>query len=395
VKLLSVSNLYPRPDQPQLGMFNAQLFSAFAETDSVDNLCLVPEWRLWRWARIRGWHCPAKGGPSTRYVPVFYLPVVGRGVSHRTYASSLRRAGLAALSADADVVYASWMYPDGAALGMALPVAKPLWLMVLGSDTLHLEHAPRRRAILAAANRARGIVCVCRALAERMIDMGVANEKVHVVPNGVDTTMFRPVPRPEAFERLRSSGAPAMDRIDAASPLILFIGNLVPVKGPDVMLRAWAEFMKSTASGMPDSGTPRLLFIGDGPMRAALQRSAHELGVADSVCFAGARSHGELPLWLNAASGLCLTSRNEGMPNVVLEALAVGLPVVATDVGACREMLEGRRTAWLAPTEDTGALASALDDVLRIAPDTGRNSGPGRSWHDQAREILGMIRGRG
>jgi len=313
-------------------------------------------------------------------------------MSHRTYAASLRRAGFDTRFASADVVYASWLYPDGAALAIALRGAGPLWLMVLGSDTFHLEYGPRCRAILAAAERAQGVVCVCRTLAERMIDAGAAKDKVHVVPNGVDTETFHPVPRSEAFGRLRQSEVFSGRRIDASSPLVLFIGNLVHVKGPDIMLRAWAGLMDAGTFAPPHSDTPVLVFIGDGPRRSELERMVAGLGVADSVCFAGARPHGELPLWLNAAAGLCLTSRSEGMPNVVLEALAVGLPVVATDVGACREMLSACETSWVVPEGEPATVAAALAEMLRIPPDAGRSVPECRSWRDQAREVLGLMR---
>lgn len=395
MRLLTIGNLYPRPDQLQRGMFNAQLFGALAETDSVENVCLVPEWRVWRWGRVRRWRSPVKGGPPTRYVPVFYLPVVGRGNSHRTYASSLRRSGLASWSAAADAVYVPWIYPDGAATAAALVHDKPLWLMALGSDTLHLEHVSRRGAILAAAHRAQGIICVCRLLADRMINAGVPEEKVHVVPNGVDTMKFHPMPRDEAFDQLRRSGAIADRGLDASATLILFIGNLVPVKGPDVMLRAWAELMTKHAPALAHSHTTILVFIGVGPMRPELVRIARELGVADSVRFAGVRPHEELPLWMNAAAGLCLTSRGEGMPNVVLEALAAGLPVVATDVGACGEMLAGVDGSRVVPADGVNEIAGGLRELLQAPPDTERDPGICRVWHDQAREILELMSGDG
>ena len=388
MKLLTVSNLYPRPDQPHRGLFNAQLFKAFSETETVANICLVPEWRVWRWAGIRAWECPVSG-PGTRYEPVFYLPAVGRSFSHRTYAASMARVGR--FAADADVTYVSWAYPDGAAVARVIPPDALLWLMVLGSDTFHLDHAGRRSVLVDTCARAEGVVCVCRDLAQRMVRAGVAKAKVHVAPNGVDPVKFHPLPREEALDGLRRSGGLANLLIDEASPLVLFVGNLVPVKGPDTMLRAWAEFSHSQTPMPRCSHAPILLFLGDGPMRGELDRMARELGVAGTVRFAGSCPHDELPLWMNVAAGLCLTSRSEGMPNVVLEALAVGLPVVATDVGACREMLSGKETARIVPEGDTMSVASALDEVLRIRPDTARRSSKCRSWRDQAREILGLM----
>ena len=82
MNILTITNLYPRPDQPQRGLFNAQFFAALqAETDvEVRTICLVPEWRIWRWKNIRAW-----SDDSTFYLPVFYIPVIGRNISWWTY----------------------------------------------------------------------------------------------------------------------------------------------------------------------------------------------------------------------------------------------------------------------------------------------------------------------
>jgi teichuronic acid biosynthesis glycosyltransferase TuaC len=388
MNILTISNLFPRPDRPRLGMFNQQLFRGFTQilgAGHVDNLCLVPEWRAWRWAGIRKWRPPEAVGVPTRYVPAGYFPVVGRDWSGRLYARALMTEN--SLFEAADAVYAAWLYPDGvAAVRVAAIAGKPAWIMVQGSDTFHLRSTCRRRAILDACREAAGLVCVSAGLAERLIDAGVDQAKVHVVPNGVDAERFRYRDRAEAREQLKwqASG------VGAADPVALFVGNLFPVKAPDLFVRTAAMLKQQPVTSNPGL---RFVMLGDGPMRKRLQRLARELGINDRVVFAGSRPHDEIAWWLNAADVLCLTSRSEGMPNVVREALASGLPVVATDVGACRDMLADEPHACVVPSGDASGIAKAIVDVLSKPVDRSSLSLRHRdwSWTDQARRILQLM----
>jgi glycosyltransferase involved in cell wall biosynthesis len=429
MRIITISNLYPRPDQQQRGMFNAQLFASMermrgqrmgdkgSNAGNLTNICLVPEWRIWRWPRIRRWRAPAAGiggqesgvkgqgadgeGASvvqrTIYQPVFYIPVLARSLSWWSYGWTM--GGLKPLARECDVVFSTWLYPDGVtATRLATACGKPAWIMVQGSDTFHLDHPFRRSVILDACNKATGIVCVWKGLAERLIAAGVDTGKVHVVPNGVDTASFFYRDAKSAGEQLaQRSGIldQTLERIGERK-IVLFVGNLVSVKGPDIMLDAFASVVGHLSSV--------LLVLGDGPMMRFLEERARELGVADSVFLLGSRSHQEVALWMNVADCLCLPSRSEGMPNVVLEALASGLPVVATDVGAVRELLEGEPEAKVVEAKEQEkrgggealpiSIAEALADMLARPGDRRKISQRGcarGSWHAQATKILELL----
>ena len=145
-----------------------------------------------------------------------------------------------------------------------------------------------------------------------------------------------------------------------AENVVLCVGNQVPVKGVDVLIDAW-EQVRSRCPGA------RLCLVGDGPLRGRLERTCRARGYGSSVVFVGGRPHDEVPLWMNAADCLCLPSRSEGMPNVVLEALASGLPAVANRHPVLEWMTGGGGlcTDLAAP----GALADALASLTpgRIA----------------------------
>ena len=435
--LTTVSNLYPRPDQPNRGIFNAQQFLALARVGCrasagtsagervsgvgcrVSNICLVPEWRVWRWPRIRRWSDPFTDQLNTRYIPAFYVPLVGRNQSWRTYARGLRAykghsscSGICENAARDEAqtsgfgvftnaatdhrplsaILATWLYPDCvAAARLAEELGVPVWFKVHGSDRFHLEAPGRRNRILAACEQAKGIICVCRSLADALAAAGVPEEKLHVVPNGVDTDLFRYRSKQDAAAVLQQRLPAGLIRDSAVrSGTVLFVGNLLPVKGPDILLRAW----RCLVSDGPPSTVHRLLLIGSGPMQARLQQQATHLGITDSVIFLGGRPHDEIPLWMNVADCLCLSSRSEGMPNVVLESLASGLPVVATDVGACRELLAGESRCHVVAREDPEAMATAIQQVLELDPDRkalASEHGDRLSWDASARRLLEVI----
>ena len=441
MNILTITNLYPRPDQPQRGLFNAQVFTALHAVDGVDvqNICLVPEWRIWRWKKIRGW-----SDDSTFYLPVFYLPVIGRNISWWTYgwgmtenvgAKALLPSGLRkerGFKTDADVVLATWLYPDCvAACGLARQYGKPIWFKVQGSDVMHLENQVRRRKILEACEYATGIICVSSSLAETLKSAGVEEKKVFVVPNGVDGEMFHYRSKEDAREELRRRGAECVDDIVAKKKIVLFVGNLVHVKGVDLLVRAWgrgrrAEEKTPAVLGQQKAPDPKLggslccsgeegreksvkirevggavlVVIGEGKMRGRLERMVKRLGIEDTVVFMGVRLHDEVALWMNVADCLCLPSRAEGMPNVLLEAVASGLPVVATDVGGSAEVIMNREDCRLVEVCDRDEntirnISEALMDgekklTTKIAKGTKGEAG---TWTDTAREMLKLMEG--
>ena len=414
MKLLTITNLYPRPDNPTLGMFNAQLFREMAEyltpgpkpssgqesdlrsqTSDLRNICLVPEWRVWRWKAIREWKAPGESEPfKTRYLPVFYVPVLGRNWSGLTYSHSLN--GVRSEIRAADVVYSTWLYPDGIAVAnLSKTMGVPSWIMVMGSDTFHLRTSSRRNAILSACEKTEGLICVCNTLARRLVEEGVSADKVHVVPNGVDRDIFQYRDKKQASGMLPgdvSEGEWLSEVLEDRAELVLFVGNLVSVKAPDIMIKSFERFQKTTQSHK----RVHLLFIGDGPMMSSVRECIRERGLEGMVHLLGRRSHEEVSLWMNLADCLCLCSRSEGMPNVVLESLASGLPVVATDVGACREMLGREQYGRIVDVDDTGEMAASLSEVLSVNVDrTSMASRHGkRSWSDQAKDILSLLKKR-
>ncbi len=187
------------------------------------------------------------------------------------------------------------------------------------------------------------VVAVSGPIGETLVDLGIPRERVHVVPNAWRPP-GDPLPRPEARRELGAGGDEAV---------IGWVGRLFPIKGCDVFLRALA---KTTSEGWVAH------VVGDGPERERLELLAEQLGLGDRVRFAGA-----IPNAARLFSGLdlyVLSSRSEGTPMVLLEAMGAGVPIVATSVGGVPDVIAPPDQGWLVPPENPEALAGAIDSAL-------------------------------
>ncbi|HET6348076.1 MAG TPA: glycosyltransferase family 4 protein [Candidatus Krumholzibacteria bacterium] len=185
---------------------------------------------------------------------------------------------------------------------------------------------------------------------------------IQVIHNGVDIDAYHAA---EGNERARARDALGLPR---EGVVLVTVASLKSAKNIDVLLRASAGWLRSGADA-------RLVLVGGGPDRAALESLAEQLGVRDRVLFTGVRD--DIPDILRAADALVLPSKwgTETFPNVVLEAMASGLAVITTDVGSVREMVEVNASALVVPPDDEAALKDAIE---RVAGDAALRSSMGR-----------------
>ena len=165
-------------------------------------------------------------------------------------------------------------------------------------------------------------------------------------------------------------------------------GNLVEVKGVEHLLRA---FQPLCTDDSPQGVS--LVIVGDGSLRGALESLAQELGIKDRVLFQGRRPHDEVPLWLNAADVLCLPSLHEGCPNVLLEALACDVRIVASNVGGVPDILDTPDKGWLAKPGDPADLARCLR--LALAAPLPRERMKPMSWDQNAEKLYAILNLKG
>ena len=186
-----------------------------------------------------------------------------------------------------------------------------------------------------------------------MRSLGFDGGRLHVMRNGVDLQQFEPLPTAAMRQALGLSGG----------PLLLSVGNLVAHKGHGLVLEALARLRAD-----PAWADARLLLVGAGPDAAQFKAQAQALGIADAVRWVGQVPHADLKQWYSAADVLVLASSREGWPNVLLEAMACGTPVVASDVGGVREIVQASPAGRVVAQRTPDAFAAALADLLANPP---------------------------
>lgn len=347
-KGLFVSNLFPDAVEDYRGLDNATVLGLLADRFTfralVPRPCLPWQKQPWQSRDAEAWCRP-------EYLPVPYLPKIGSLANHHLMHRTLRKA-MMRLHADYkfEFVLASWLYPDGWAVSqVAAEMNLPVVTIAQGTDVhVYLTMRGRRAKVVEAVEGSVATITRSESLRRLLVDAGCDASCIRTIWNGTDTDSFHPRDRLEVRRQLG---------VDPKASVVLFVGNLLPVKDPTLLLDA--------VSGM----SAELVMIGAGPLEGALKRQAQDLGMATRVRFLGSQPSDAIARWMNAANLLCLTSHNEGLPNVVIEAMASGLPVVATDVGGIHELVDRPERGRLV-SRTLADIREAIADFLQATPST-------------------------
>lgn len=210
------------------------------------------------------------------------------------------------------------------------------------------------------------VVATTRETVAEAIAFGIPAARVHLLGNGVDIETFAPS---DQAARMAMKAALGL----GSSPVVLYVGRLSAVKNPAGLLRAWASVCGNLASGW------KLVMVGDGPERPAIEALVSELELSDQVVIAGRQN--DVERWMQAADLYVLPSQCEGLSNALLEAMASGLPVVATRVSGVTELIEETGAGLVVDVGDTLDLGRSL---ARLAGDPEQRTNMGR----QARRTI-------
>ena len=388
IRLLTFSTLYPSSVRPGHGIFvetrlRELLASGEVEVRVVAPVPWFPSTAL-RWGDYaRMARTPAREmhhGIDVLHPRYALPPRVGMTIAPLSLALAAAKAllQLQREGFDFDLIDAHYYYPDGVAAALlARWFNKPLTITARGTDlNLIPQYTLPRRMMQWAASTAQASIGVSNALVNVLRGWGIADERLHVMRNGVDLQRFRPLPQSEARGRLGLTGA----------PLLLSVGNLVALKGHDIAIDALARLL-------PKFPQARLVIVGQGPEKGRLLDHAQRLGVADRVTLAGAQPNAELLHWYSAADVFVLASSREGWANVLLEAMACGTPVVATDICGTPEVVRPASGGRLV-ARDAAALSAAIESLMAEKPDRAavRRYAEGFSWQATTAAQLALFR---
>lgn len=384
MKLLTFSTLFPNTVTPAHGIFVETRLRYLLGSGQVQSRVVAPvPWfpsanpRFGSYAKFAA--IPAhevRHGIDVQHPRYALLPKIGMNVAPALMMRGVKSAVGRIIDEgyDFDVIDAHYFYPDGvAAVMLGKYFNKPVVITSRGTDINLIPQFPiARRQILWAAREASAIITVCQALKDEMVSLGVDAAKVTPLRNGVDLERFAPADRAAARAQLGMQGF-----------TMISVGVLDPRKSHDLGIRALTM--------LPDAS---LWIAGSGPERERLQALAVELKVADRVRLLGPIAQTELKTYYNAADVMLLASSREGWANVLLESMACGTPVVASNVWGTPEVVGAPAAGVLMKERTARGIADAVTALRASYPahaDT-RRYAEGFSWDDTTRGQLDLFK---
>lgn len=317
----------------------APMAKGAAQRETINGVAI----QRYRYAPARNWETLATPGaimPNLQKNPWLYLLVPGFFIAQFiALVSVLRRESF-------DVIHCHWLIPQGFVVALASLFIRmpPVLITCHGADAFTLDFSIFKILKTWILNKASSTTVVSKEIAARLRDR--TPKRLDHIPMGVDLAHFQSKPRSPN-----------------AAPVILYAGRLAAKKGVSLLLQAVADERIARFDA-------RLRIIGNGPLLESLQMEARQLGLYDRVTFAGPLPHSELAAEMHAADIFCAPfviandGDREGTPTVLLEAAAAGLPIVTSDVGGCRDIIENGDSGWLLPPGDKEALVQALQEAL-------------------------------
>jgi glycosyltransferase involved in cell wall biosynthesis len=383
VKILTFSTLYPDSSRPGHGIFVETRLRYLIASGQIESRVVAPvPWfpfkhpRFGEYAAYAGvpkretWHDIDVYHPRYPLIPKFGMTpaplMIAMAVKNQF--EKIIREGF-----DFDIIDAHYFYPDGVAAAiLAKWLGKPVVITARGTDlNLIPQFRLPRKMIQWAARESSAMITVCQALKDVLVQLGVEDSKVTVLRNGVNLELFSP---PASRESLRRD-------LGIEGKTILSVGYLIARKGHDLVIAALEQ--------LPDV---KLLIAGDGPEKSNLVTLADSLGVRERVAFLGSLNQDSLRNYYRAVDMLVLASSREGWANVLLESMACGTPVVATNIWGTPEVVRSPEAGILVERRPPD-IASAIRLLYENYPDrhATRRYAEQFSWDDTTQGQLDIF----
>ena len=382
MKIIVYTSLFPNHLNPDFGIFIKNRMFNFAKLDGCEIVVVAPVPYCPPWKFLGKWYEFSKikkiemmQGVTLyhpRYLLVPKISMIIHGLS--MFLSSINTFKKIKKEFSFDLIDAHYVYPDGFA-GMLLSryFDIPLVVSARGTDINQFSNFRIIKAMICKTlKNSQYIISVCNALKDVMLELGADSSKVKVISNGIDTSLFYPQPRKNARNSLS---------LDCNKKIIFSAGGLIERKGHHIAIDAISEIVKT----IPDV---HFYIAGKGEYLRFLEEKISEKRLDDYVTLLGHVPNAELKHWYSAADVFCLASSREGWANVIMESMACGIPVVATNVWGAPEIITDPDVGILVE-RNPEAISTALIDALNREWDREKiiNHVNKRSWTVVANEV--------
>lgn len=360
IRVAVVSNSFPNSEQKHRGVYIKQTVDHLAAYVAIHIICPLPWFPDWKFlSRYKKWAIFGRIPRNYKFEnwdvisPKYLsLPKISAHLSTLLMFPSLflalyrlhKKSGI-------DVIHVHNVFPEGVTvvfIGKLLRI--PVVVSARGTDVNEAFSSGKIRSLQIswALNKACKVTAVSLPLGNKILELAPAVKSVSYIPNGVDKKVFCCKDRVAIREK---HGVPPDKKI------ALFIGKFRKVKGIEYLIEALSILNTENSLNFD------MVFVGSGPLQESYETSIAANNLQRNVRFLGNLSHDQISDWLAMSNALCLPSLNEGMPNVVLEALSCGVPVVATQVGGIPDVVTSEN-GILVPSQNSKQLAEALKSVV-------------------------------
>ncbi len=391
MNILTLSSVFPSKELPFYGLFVFERMKHAARKEFVYVVSPFP-WSPFDWIVrfFKKQFRPVQKGVEVRenltieYLRFFCLPGLFKFLDGYFYYRSILKPIKEIIEKHhIDIIDVHFAYPDGfAAMLLTWKFRLPFCVTLRGTEVPYARSFYRRWQMKWVFQKADRIISVSRSLADVALGLGADPGKIKVIPNGINTDIFYP--------RSRSDSRAGLG-ISENSKAILSVGGLVKRKGFHRIIQQLPELRKSFSD-------LQFLIVGgssvEGDYSRELKSLVKELGLEDMVRFEGLQPPEKLPFYYSAADVFVLATANEGWPNVIVESLACGTPVVATDVGGVKEIIAHDDLGYTVPFDHSEALNVMMKKALEHRWDNQKIAAYAlqRSWDNVADEVVQTFR---
>ena len=389
-KILAVSYLFPNPQQMNHGIFvfnRLKAMSKYADIVVINPLAIFPPLKNTERYKVTA-DIPEKvdiDGLTVFYPKFLSIPKIFKGIEVGSYYKAVKRV-IEQERLEFDLVDLHWTFPDlptGFRLGKEFGV--PFNITLRGMEAFHIQDGGvRKRLVEKYLKHANQVISLSQEMADTAEKIASTGNRTTVIRNGVNSEKFYYVPKEDCRQRLA---------LDANEFIILGVGALVHRKGFDLVLEALAKL-----KAIQPENNVRFIVVGAKGAEGNFQQGLNEIvkrnALEQHVTFAGAVPNSDLIYWYNAADVFCLSSRGEGSPNVLTEALACGTPSISTAVGSAPEIMTSEENLGeVIPSQDVTSLVQAIENMISRNFDRQHNANQiGKyNWDWCAQKVMGVI----